>query len=172
MSGKPGLAQADLVFRAMASGDIDSVLNLEHGTSTAPHWSRDGYEACIGEHGGSLQYFGIVAELRGRLAGFAVVRHLAVEARSGVEMGNECELESIVVEANLRQKGIGSRLLAAVAAESSARRATRLMLEVRESNVAAIGLYQQAGLKVDGRRPAYYADPVEDAVLMSLDLED
>jgi [ribosomal protein S18]-alanine N-acetyltransferase len=42
---------------------------------------------------------------------------------------------------------------------------------VRESNVAAIGLYQRAGLKVDGRRPAYYVDPVEDAVLMSLDLE-
>jgi ribosomal-protein-alanine N-acetyltransferase len=44
--------------------------------------------------------------------------------------------------------------------------AEEVWLEVRESNMRALRLYQQCGFTVVGRRPGYYADPPEDAVRM------
>jgi ribosomal-protein-alanine N-acetyltransferase len=43
-------------------------------------------------------------------------------------------------------------------------------LEVRPSNHAALAFYRAQGFAVTGRRPRYYADPVEDAVLLALNL--
>ena len=43
-------------------------------------------------------------------------------------------------------------------------------LEVRASNEAALRLYRRAGFRAIGRRRGYYADPIEDAVLLRLDL--
>jgi ribosomal-protein-alanine N-acetyltransferase len=43
-----------------------------------------------------------------------------------------------------------------------------VMLEVRAGNKAAQGFYRFLGFAEEGRRPAYYADPVEDAILMRL----
>ena len=40
-------------------------------------------------------------------------------------------------------------------------------LEVRESNVGAIRLYENAGFRVCGKRPAYYSDPCEAGIVMS-----
>jgi ribosomal-protein-alanine N-acetyltransferase len=45
-----------------------------------------------------------------------------------------------------------------------------VLLEVRRSNVAAQGFYRSVGFVEEGRRPGYYADPIEDAVLMRLRL--
>ena len=162
---------AGLTIRPMTAGDIDPVLELERASGAAPHWSREAYESCLGDQTGSLSYFSLVAELSGVLAGFAVVRQLRLEARGASPAENECELESIAVRARLRHRGIGSRLLQASMATAQARGAKCLMLEVRESNQAAIGLYLRSGFRSTGRRPGYYVDPVEDAVLMTFDLE-
>ena len=45
-----------------------------------------------------------------------------------------------------------------------------VLLEVRESNQAARGFYASLGFLEEGRRRSYYADPVEDAVLMRMQL--
>jgi len=39
-------------------------------------------------------------------------------------------------------------------------------LEVRESNAKAISLYQKCGFVIKGRRPLYYTDTREDALIM------
>ena len=49
------------------------------------------------------------------------------------------------------------------AARSGVRRAT---LEVRESNVAARRLYERLGFTVTAKRPKYYAQPEEDALIL------
>jgi ribosomal-protein-alanine N-acetyltransferase len=81
-----------------------------------------------------------------------------------------CELEAVVVRAAARSQGFGTQLIQAVAAWGQALGATRLELEVRPSNTPALRLYQRLGFTHDGTRPAYYHNPEEDAVLMSLDL--
>jgi len=44
------------------------------------------------------------------------------------------------------------------------------MLEVREANRSAQAFYRFLGFSEEGRRPGYYSNPVEDAVLMRLGL--
>ena len=47
---------------------------------------------------------------------------------------------------------------------------SRLLLDVRESNAPAIAFYKDYGFAEDGIRRRFYADPEEDAVLMSREL--
>jgi len=50
-------------------------------------------------------------------------------------------------------------------------RGTReVFLEVRESNAVALSLYRELGFEQTGRRPNYYRDPVEAALLVHLKL--
>jgi ribosomal-protein-alanine N-acetyltransferase len=87
-------------------------------------------------------------------------------------VGAEAELESIGVEAARQRRGVGTRLLEALAGELLGAGAEELFLEVRASNQRALGLYRRAGFVETGRRARYYADPVEDAVLMALHAAD
>jgi ribosomal-protein-alanine N-acetyltransferase len=43
-------------------------------------------------------------------------------------------------------------------------------LEVRASSLGAIALYEALGFVVQGQRTGYYRDPVDNAVLMAMDL--
>jgi len=76
------------------------------------------------------------------------------------------ELENMAVLPAFRRRGAGSALLAALVAEARAQQAERILLEVRHSNQAAIRLYEQGGFELLGRRPGYYRDPIEEALIM------
>ncbi len=86
----------------------------------------------------------------GELWGAAV---LFFRAGSGV-----ARLYSIAVDARARGQGLGKRLLAAVEREARRRATTRLRLEVRQDNPAAIALYEGAGYRRFGEHANYYAD--------------
>lgn len=82
------------------------------------------------------------------------------------------ELYKIAVLPAHRKGGLGAFLmnvLLSVAAESEER---RIVLEVREGNTAAISLYKKFGFKMDCVRKNYYKNPTENAILMSLDLNE
>jgi ribosomal-protein-alanine N-acetyltransferase len=53
-----------------------------------------------------------------------------------------------------------------VLAEAVAAGLTRATLEVRRSNDAALRLYQRFGFAIEGIRPDYYTQPVEDALVL------
>ncbi|QYX63832.1 ribosomal protein S18-alanine N-acetyltransferase [Shewanella putrefaciens] len=94
------------------------------------------------------------------LLGFAIVQQIV----------DEVTLLDICLLPSLQGKGYGKLLLKAVVASAKASGAVVLMLEVRESNLAARALYQKAGFIESGRRKGYY--PIvggkEDAILMDL----
>ncbi len=83
---------------------------------------------------------------------------------------DEVHLLDLAVEPKFRRRGVGRALLRTVIEGGRAAGGARVLLEVRRSNTAALGLYAGAGFyELDVRR-AYYADNGEDALVMRLDL--
>jgi ribosomal-protein-alanine N-acetyltransferase len=83
---------------------------------------------------------------------------------------DSCELRRIAVSPTARGRGLGRDLLLAVIAHARANGCDRVELEVAAQNSAALGLYRAAGFAVVGRRPRYYRDPPDDALLMTFAL--
>ena len=77
------------------------------------------------------------------------------------------EILNLAVDPAKRRLGAGRALAQAALAEGAARGAARAFLEVRESNAAALAFYARLGFSVAGRRPDYYRDPQEAAILMA-----
>ena len=79
---------------------------------------------------------------------------------------DELHINTLAVHPDRRRQGLASVLLAHVLADAAARGADKATLEVRESNEAARRLYDRFGFTVGGIRPAYYRNPVEDALIL------
>ena len=75
------------------------------------------------------------------------------------------ELQRIAVAASGRRTGVATRLLARVEQEARLRYSERLLLEVREDNVAACAFYAARGFREIDRRARYYADGTTAVVL-------
>ena len=151
-------------IRPMTESDLEEVIVIERETPEAPHWNQAEYVRVTDlASGGQRLRLALVADAGRQIAGFAILRLPTAQ-------GGEAELESIVVRASMRAHGIGAALLAEVRNVARAGSASRLDVEVRQSNLDAIKLYERAGLCVDGHRPRYYSAPEEDAVLMSVNL--
>ena len=71
-------------------------------------------------------------------------------------VADECNLLYIAVNTQYRQQGIGRQLLNALITQSRQHNISRVFLEVRESNQAAIALYGAAGFINNGMRKNYY----------------
>lgn len=82
------------------------------------------------------------------------------------QMYDETHVTTIAVDPPYRGRGFGELLLVTAFADALARGSAWLSLEVRLSNEAAQGLYRKYGMNVYGRRPAYYTDNREDALVM------
>ena len=80
---------------------------------------------------------------------------------------DEGTLEKIVVAPSFRRQGVAEEILRAYLRFGCAHLAF-LTLEVRESNVPAIRLYQKLGFQTVGRRKNYYRAEREDALLMTI----
>ena len=76
-------------------------------------------------------------------------------------------LDNVAVAPASRRGGVASALLDVLLAEGRARGLSRLTLEVRPSNAAALALYEKKGFTCDGVRPGFYRDPAEDAAIYS-----
>jgi len=146
-------------IRPMAEGDLDAVLAIAAALPTAPEWPRSAYAAAF-EAGATPRRIALVAELERGIAGFAVASVIAGEG----------EIELIAVVPGVQRQGIGNALLTELLGALAAAGALEVVLELRESNRAAAGLYARAGFSEVGRRRSYYRDPVEDAVLMRLEM--
>ena len=81
---------------------------------------------------------------------------------------DEVRVMTLAVEPSARRQGIASELVHYMLAFGRAQGATRAILEVRASNLAARGLYEQMGFRQTAMRAKYYSNPTEDAILMEM----
>jgi ribosomal-protein-alanine N-acetyltransferase len=81
-------------------------------------------------------------------------------------LGEELEILDLAVATKLRRAGHASFLLEKFLREARSTGAHSIFLEVRESNAPAVALYTKFGFVRAGRRPNYYRNPTEAALLM------
>jgi ribosomal-protein-alanine N-acetyltransferase len=153
---------AALFIRRMTESDVDPVMELAASLEQASRWPRSAYLGAL-DPLAAPRRIAVVAEAAetGAITGFAVAS--VVEGLA--------ELETIAVAPERRRQGMARRLFTALTAELRPAGAREFILEVRASNHPAQELYRSLGFAESGRRPRYYHDPVEDAVLMNLPLE-
>jgi [ribosomal protein S18]-alanine N-acetyltransferase len=143
-----------LAIRSAALNDVPAILALEQQAPAAAHWTCAQYNHLVSS--GVV----LVAEA-GELCGF-----VCAQAVTG-----EWELENVVVDAGFLRRGIADELMRTLIQRAKNAAASAILLEVRESNRAARGLYEKHGFREVGRRPAYYENPAEDAILYTLRLQ-
>jgi len=135
--------------------DVPALLAIERQATGAAHWTSEQYNTLVSS--GIV----LVAEEAGALCGF-----VCAQAAAGV-----WEIENMVVDAGFLHRGIASELVHELIQRAQNEAAPAILLEVRESNLPARGLYEKHGFREVGHRRAYYRDPVEDAILYALRFE-
>ena len=136
--------------------DLEPILAIEKNSFKWP-WGRLSFEGEL--HGNSCCNF-VVKSTEGQTAGQVIAYafwRLTVD---------EMHILKVAVTPARRGQGIATRLLKRCLAWSVEQGAVSAHLEVRPSNVAAVELYRKLGFEVVGRRPRYYTDTREDALLM------
>jgi len=154
------LLESGFAIRPLSAGDIAGVLALADRSPGTARWSRADYERVCGD-----DLDGWVAATRTTveegdapcIIGFVVARRMA----------DEMEILNLAVDAAFRRRSVASRLLEAALEFGRASETRIVFLEVRASNAGAIAFYERQGFTRVGRRPRYYSDPPEDAVVLS-----
>ena len=78
----------------------------------------------------------------------------------------ESDMMNVAVHPDYRRRGIGEALVLALCHGLKDRGNVSLALEVRASNEPAKALYEKLGFALAGRRPNYYRNPREDALIL------
>jgi ribosomal-protein-alanine N-acetyltransferase len=79
---------------------------------------------------------------------------------------DEAHVTNVAVHPAERGRGLGDALLSELERRAAASGCRRMTLEVRPSNAVAQALYVKHGFVARGRRPGYYSDTHEDAIVM------
>lgn len=148
-----------MIIRTAEQMDIDAIVRVEDACFSTP-WSIDAIKHEICEN--KLADFMIACDEENNIIGYIGIWTLL----------DECQINKIAVMPEKRKIGIGKTILNHVIELTRDMGVKSWYLEVRESNTAAQALYRSAGFSSVGTRKNYYINPVEDAVLMSLEEAD
>jgi [ribosomal protein S18]-alanine N-acetyltransferase len=160
MSLKSPIEFHELRYRSMNMGDIHRVLEIDLLSFSLP-WSEKSY----------------LFELTKNPSTLALVVEYTPKDNVPLVIGmsvtwiiiDEAHIATIAIHPEFRGFGYGKRLLAETLRQGIERGARMATLEVRASNPIAQQLYQSFGFIVVGRRPHYYRDNNEDAIVMTVD---
>jgi [ribosomal protein S18]-alanine N-acetyltransferase len=141
--------------RRLAAGDLDAVVSIQARTPEAARWLRADYERAV-----RGDFAGWVAESEAAVIGFLIARLVA----------EEMEILNLAVAAEARRCGASSLLMKEALVWGEQAGVRRAFLEVRESNRGAIEFYRRHGFAEAGRRPRYYREPIEDAMVLAIEL--
>ena len=156
-SGAPAsAARVSATLVRASKSHLPSIVRIERESFSDP-WSEDAF---VGMIDSPLALFTVALGEDGAVIGYTA-------ASSAWEDG---EILSVAVENAARGKGVGGQLLDSAISALREQLVARVFLEVRESNAAAIALYKSRGFTQMSVRKSYYRRPVENALVMRLDL--
>jgi [ribosomal protein S18]-alanine N-acetyltransferase len=135
-----------VIVRPATPDDADAVAVSELENLGADAWSANLVAEGVRGHLPTVHY--LVAEEGGVVVGHAVASLV----------GDVGELQRIAVNAERRRHGLAGELLDAVVGLAAEGGAERLLLEVREDNLAALAFSAGHGFQELDRRPRYYRD--------------
>lgn len=138
----------------LTESDIEEVLTLENACFKHP-WPRSAFEDMLG---GDTALYYAARDDEGKLLGGAALFFLSGEG----------DITNVAVFDRYRNRGVATRLLEYLIEDGRKRGLTEFTLETRESNLPAIVVYEKNGFVVEGRRPGFYRDPEEDALVFWL----
>lgn len=141
----------------MTESHIAQIASLEQLCFSDP-WS----EASVRSELSNPFSFWLVAEEAGKVRGYVGSQSVPPEA----------DVMNLAVAPDFRKQGIGRALMTALIAALRGEGITALFLEVRVGNLSAQRLYQSLGFVEVGRRPKYYVNPTEDALILRKELTD
>jgi ribosomal-protein-alanine N-acetyltransferase len=146
-----------VLIRPATPDDVPSIRALERQTETAAHWAEREYDALFAAEAPPRVTLVATSEAdAGRLIGFVIARCATAE----------WEIENVVVTPEKRNRGLVIKIIRELLLQAQSAGATSVLLEVRESNLAARRLYEKLGFSQHGRRSNYYQGPEEDALLL------
>jgi ribosomal-protein-alanine N-acetyltransferase len=145
----------DVSLRDMTSGDLDEIVRLE-ALIFPDAWPESSFRELLSDQ----DWGALVAEMDGRIVGYAC--YLVVV--------DEAHVANIAVDPDYRRKSVAKRLLDRILGIAREASCVQILLEVRPSNSAARTFYEQAGFVELYRRPGYYRQPREDALVMVMPL--
>lgn len=141
-----------MTVRLLQKEDLPAVAALEKECFGTP-WSEKALEYLTG-----ADAFGVVClDAQGRALAYA---GLTVSFDDGA-------LTNVATAPDARRTGLGERVLRELMERARERGVTHFSLEVRESNFPAIALYEKLGFQTAGKRPRFYKDPAEAALVMT-----
>lgn len=143
------------IVRPATAEDLAAIEAVERASFGDP-WSRKSFADSLQHEFVRLH----VVETDGEVVGFSIVW----------VSGEECDLANLAVHPTRRGEGLGKALLDEALRQAKSESLAVMFLEVRASNAAALRLYESRGFHEVGRRPAYYRNPVEDALVLRCDL--
>ena len=132
-----------MTIRRGTRADLPQIEKIQQAAEELPQWQPEAY----------LGYDLLVAEYQGQVVGFVVSRKTA---------SDEHEVLNVAVAPEHRRQRVAARMLRTLMEGT----AGAFYLEVRESNHAARSLYAAIGFEETGRRPQYYQNPDEAAIVM------
>ncbi len=145
----------DFLIRDMKENDVAVVAGIEKISFSLP-WSE-------------TSFYNEIHKPR-TLPKVAVINESVVGYVCSEYVGDECHILNLAVHPDYRKQGIANALVEYILEELKLKACRFLYLEVRASNYVAKKLYQSFGFKIVGTRKNYYVAPVEDAVIMMLEI--
>jgi len=148
------LSQQDLLrlhVRWMIRRDMDEVLAIEREAFEYP-WSDEDFTRCLRQR----NCIGMVVEIAD-----SVVAFMIYELHR-----NRLHVLNLAVARSHRRFGIGTRMMEKLAGKLSPDRRSRIVLEVRERNLAAQLFFRSQGFRATSVLKDFYQDTTEDAYLM------
>jgi ribosomal-protein-alanine N-acetyltransferase len=144
-------------IRQAASGDVLSIGLIERDSFADPWGSREFTSALGSPHA----IFLVAEDSGGVIIGYAIA----------LTVMDEAEILNLAVRKSSRGGGFVGKHLDAALSQAVSRGAGQVFLEVRESNTPARRLYASRGFTEVSRRRGYYRTPVEDALVLRLEVQ-